>query len=454
MMSLSEAAVCANARLVGADTRFSGVSTDSRSLAQGELFIAIRGEHFDGHDFLDAVRDRGAAGAMVDERYSGPAPLPVLVVDETRRGLGRLGARWREHFTPVVIAVTGSNGKTTTKEILASILRAHAGDEGTLSTRGNLNTDIGVPMTLLGLRETHRYCAVELGMNHPGEIAMLAALAKPTVAVVTNAQREHMEFMQTVEAVAAENASVYDALPADGVALWNADDAQADLFRARAAGHRTLEFALDGPAAVTGTCTLSPLSSQVRVRTPAGEAAAALAAPGLHNVRNAVAASACAYAAGIPIDAITAGLRAFRPYSGRSQVLQLASGATLINDSYNANPDSVRAAIDVLAGTGADTVLVLGDMGEVGEQGPDFHLEVGRYAAERGVKALLALGEQTVHAVAGFGSGARHFATIEEMIKAVRAAARRDTTLLVKGSRFMRMERVVAALTGKAGGGH
>ena len=454
MMSLSEAAVCANARLVGADTRFSGVSTDSRSLAQGELFIAIRGEHFDGHDFLDAARDRGAAGAMVDERYSGPAPLPVLVVDETRRGLGRLGARWREHFTPVVIAVTGSNGKTTTKEILASILRAHAGDEGTLSTRGNLNTDIGVPMTLLGLRETHRYCAVELGMNHPGEIAMLAALAKPTVAVVTNAQREHMEFMQTVEAVAAENASVYDALPADGVALWNADDAQADLFRARAAGHRTLEFALDGPAAVTGTCTLSPLSSQVRVRTPAGEAAAALAAPGLHNVRNAVAASACAYAAGIPIDAITAGLRAFRPYSGRSQVLQLASGATLINDSYNANPDSVRAAIDVLAGTGADTVLVLGDMGEVGEQGPDFHLEVGRYAAERGVKALLALGEQTVHAVAGFGSGARHFATIEEMIKAVRAAARRDTTLLVKGSRFMRMERVVAALTGKAGGGH
>jgi len=454
MMSLSEAAVCANARLVGADTRFSGVSTDSRSLAQGELFIAIRGEHFDGHDFLDAARDRGAAGAMVDERYSGPAPLPVLVVDETRRGLGRLGARWRERFAPVVIAVTGSNGKTTTKEILASILRAHAGDEGTLSTRGNLNTDIGVPMTLLGLRETHRYCAVELGMNHPGEIAMLAALAKPTVAVVTNAQREHMEFMQTVEAVAAENASVYDALPADGVALWNADDAQADLFRARAAGHRTLEFALDGPAAVTGTCTLSPLSSQVRVRTPAGEAAAALAAPGLHNVRNAVAASACAYAAGIPIDAITAGLRAFRPYSGRSQVFQLATGATLINDSYNANPDSVRAAIDVLAGTGADTVLVLGDMGEVGEQGPDFHLEVGRYAAERGVKALLALGEQTVHAVAGFGGGARHFATIEEMIKAVRAAARRDTTLLVKGSRFMRMERVVAALTGKAGGGH
>jgi UDP-N-acetylmuramoyl-tripeptide--D-alanyl-D-alanine ligase len=452
MMHLSEAAVSANARLVGADAHFSGVSTDSRNLSKGNLFVAIRGEHFDGHDFLDAARERGAAGAMVDERYAGAPPLPILVVDETRRGLGRLGERWRERFAPVVIAITGSNGKTTTKEILAAILRAHAGDEGALATRGNLNTDIGVPLTLLGLRESHRYCAVELGMNHPGEIAMLAKLAKPTVAVVTNAQREHMEFMQSVEAVAAENASVFDSLPADGAALWNADDAQAAFFRSRAAGHRPLDFALDSAAAVTGAYSLGPLSSEIRVRTPAGEAAASLAAPGLHNVRNAVAASACAFAAGIPLPAIAAGLRAFRPYVGRSQVFTLASGATLIDDSYNANPDSVRAAIDVLAGAGADTLLVIGDMGEVGDDGPDFHLEVGRYAAERGVGALYALGEQTVHAVAGFGSGARHFATLEELIKAVRATSTRDKTLLVKGSRFMRMERVVAALTGKAGG--
>jgi len=199
---------------------------------------------------------------------------------------------------------------------------------------------------------------------------------------------------------------------------------------------------------------LSPLSSEIRVRTPAGEAAATLAAPGLHNVRNAIAASACAFAAGIPLPAIATGLRNFRPYTGRSQVLALAGGATVINDAYNANPDSVRAAIDVLAGAGSDTLLVLGDMGEVGEQGPDFHLEVGRYAAERGIGALYALGEQTVHAVAGFGTGARHFATIEELIKAVRAGLRRDAKLLVKGSRFMRMERVVAALTGNADGGH
>ena len=454
MMSLREAAVAAKARLLGEDATFSGVSTDSRNLEKGDLFVAIRGEHFDGHDFLEAARGRGAAGAMVDARYVGPAPLPIVVVDETRRGLGRLGSRWRERFKPVVIAITGSNGKTTTKEILASILRAHSGDEGTLATRGNLNTDIGVPLTLLGLRESHRYCAVELGMNHPGEIAELAALAKPTVAIVTNAQREHMEFMQSVEAVAAENASVFDALPSDGIAVWNADDPQAAFFQGRAAGHRSLDFGLDCPAAVTGTYSLGPLSSEIHVRTPSGDAKAPLAAPGLHNVRNAVAASACAFAAGIPAQAIARGLRAFQPYLGRSQVLALPSGATLINDSYNANPDSVRAAIDVLSSAGVNTLLVLGDMGEVGEQGPDFHLEVGRHAAEKGVRALYALGEQTVHAVAGFGEGARHFATMDELIAATRAAAVRDATLLVKGSRIMRMERVVAALTGATGGGH
>jgi UDP-N-acetylmuramoyl-tripeptide--D-alanyl-D-alanine ligase len=454
MMSLSEAAIAAGARLAGADARFSAVSTDSRSLAQEDLFIAIRGERFDGHAFLESARQCGAAGAMVDRDYAGPAPLPLLVVDDTRRGLGRLGARWRERFAPVVIAVAGSNGKTTTKEMLASILRAHASDDAVLATRGNLNTDIGVPLTLLGMRSEHRYCAIELGMNHPGEIAALAALAQPTVALVTNAQREHMEFMHTVEAAAAENASVFDSLPAGGTAVWNADDPQAEFFRSRAAGHRSLDFALEGPAAVTGTYSLTALASEIRVRTPAGEAAAPLAVPGLHNVRNALAASACAFAAGIPPHAIAAGLRAFRPYAGRSQIIALASGAMLINDSYNANPDSVRAAIDILAAAGTDTLLVLGDMGEVGEQGPDFHLEVGRYAAERGVGALYALGEQTAHAVAGFGSGARHFATVEELIKAARSASASGTTLLVKGSRFMRMERVVTALTGRESGGH
>ena len=454
MMSLREAAIATQARQQGVDVRIGGVSTDSRTIGSEELFVAIRGERYDGHEFLAAAKERGAAAAMVDERYSGTAPLPVLIVDQTRHALGRLGGYWRKRFTPVAIAITGSNGKTTTKEMLASILRAHAGEDAVLATRGNLNTDIGVPLTLLRMGDRHRYCAIELGMNHPGEIATLAAIAQPTVALVTNAQREHMEFMHTVEAVAAENASVFAALPAEGTAVVNADDPQRAAFIGAAGKRRIVEFALEARAAVAGSFTLASLSSEIRVRTPAGEASASLAIPGLHNVRNALAAAASAFAAGIPPAAIGEGLNAFRPYAGRTQVKVLASGATLIDDSYNANPDSVRAAIDVLAAAGGATVLVLGDMGEVGDQGPDFHLEVGRYAAQRGIGALCALGEQTAHAVAGFGRGARHFASIAALIEAVRALAVDGTTLLVKGSRFMRMERVVAALAGTRGGAH
>ena len=236
MMSLSEAAAAMGARAVGQDVRFEGVSTDTRTAGSGQLFVAIRGERYDGHEFLEAARARGAAAALVDERYSGAAPLPILVADDTRRALGRLGRHWRLRFAPALIAITGSNGKTTTKEMLAAILRAYAGDAGTLATRGNLNTDIGVPMTLLKMRASHRYCAIELGMNHPGEIAELAEIARPTVALVNNAQREHLEFMQSVDAVAEENASVFEVLPADGVAVLNADDAMAGVFRRKAGG--------------------------------------------------------------------------------------------------------------------------------------------------------------------------------------------------------------------------
>ena len=443
MMSLSEAAIAADARLVGADARLCGVSTDSRSLAKEDLFVAIRGEHFDGHDFLEAARQRGAAGAMVDRHYAGPAPLPLLVVDDTRRGLGRLGARWRERFAPVVIAVAGSNGKTTTKEMLASILRAHASDDQVLATLGNLNTDIGVPLTLLGMRSEHRYCAIELGMNHPGEIAMLAEIARPTVALVNNAQREHLEFMHSVESVAEENASVFDALPADGVAVLNADDAMAGVFRRKAGGRRRVEFGLH-KGDVTGRYALTALESEITLRTPAGEAQALLAIPGLHNVRNALAAAACAHAAGIPVEAIGAGLSAFRPYAGRLQVKRTAAGATLIDDSYNANPDSVRAAIDVLAACPGPTALVLGDMGEVGTQGPEFHAEVGRYAKEKGIDVLLAVGSASKQSVVAFGGNARHFEDVTEIPSGLKGMK----TILVKGSRFMKMERIVAELTG------
>jgi UDP-N-acetylmuramoyl-tripeptide--D-alanyl-D-alanine ligase len=450
MMSLAEAAAAVQGPLSGGDARFRGVSTDSRSLRAGELFVAIRGERYDGHGFLAMVKDRGAVGALVDARYAGPAPLPAITVEDTRRGLGRLGRHWRARFSPVLIGIAGANGKTTTKEMLAAILRAHAGEAGVLATEGNLNTDIGVPLTLLRLREPHRYCAIEVGMNHPGEIEWLAGLAQPTVAVVTNAQREHMEFMKSVEAGAQENAQVLRALPASGVAVVNADDACRAIFLGAAGKRRVVDFALERQATVSGGYALKPLSSDIVLRTPAGEARVELAIPGLHNVRNAIAAAACAHAAGVPAAAIGRGLAAFRPYRGRLQVKRARNGATVIDDSYNANPDSVRAAIDVLAAQAAPTVLVLGDMGEVGEEGPAFHREVGSYARERGIGALYALGAASREAAGAFGAGARHFASPEELLKALPAQA----TILVKGSRFMRMERVVAALTGEPEGAH
>ena len=450
MMSLAEAAAAIQGTLAGPDTRFGGVSTDSRSIGRGELFVAIRGEHHDGHAFLGMAKERGASAALVGRGFAGAAPLPLIAVEDTRKGLGRLGRHWRERFAPVVIAIAGANGKTTTKEMLAAILRAHAGDSAVLATAGNLNTEIGVPLTVLRLRASHRYCAIELGMNHPGEIEWLAAIAQPTIAVVTNAQREHMEFMKSVEASAEENAHALRALPATGIAVVNADDGCRAIFLVAAGARRVVEFGLERQAGVSGGYALKGLSSEISLRTPAGEARATLAIPGLHNVRNALAAAACAHAAGIPAETIGRGLNAFRPYTGRLQVKRTAGGATLIDDSYNANPDSVRAAIDVLAACPAPTVLVLGDMGEVGEHGPEFHREVGAYARSSGIGALYALGEASREAVQAFGAGALHFDSPQTLL----VTLPREATVLVKGSRFMRMERVVAALTGETQGGH
>ena len=447
MMPLSEAAAALGGRASGRDVTFSGVSTDSRTIGKGDLFVALRGERFDGHQFLKSVAPKAAA-AMVDGAYRGEYPLPALVVADTRRSLGDLARYWRARFAPALVAVTGSNGKTTVKEMLAAILREHAGEANVLYTRGNLNNDIGLPLTLLTMRHAHRWCAIELGMNHKGEIAYLAGIARPTVALVNNAQREHLEFMRSVQEVAAENASVYDALQADGVAVINADDPHAGFFRSRAGARRTVEFGLNG-APVSGRYKLERLSSEMRLQTPGGEADARLAIPGLHNVRNALAAAGCAVAVGIPVKTIAAGLTAFRPYTGRLQVKKAASGATVIDDTYNANPDSVRAAIDILAASPAPTALVLGDMGEVGDKGPEFHREVGQYAREKGVSQLLALGEATRHAVEAFGEGARHFDSVEDIVGSLKG-----NTILVKGSRFMKMERVVAALTGTTEGGH
>ena len=452
MMRLAELAAMLAAPLRGADVGFDTVNTDTRNIRSGDLFVALKGERFDAHAFVAEAAKAGAVAALVEHAVA--AAIPQIVVGSTLEALATLGAHWRGRFNIPLIALTGSNGKTTVKEMLASILRAQAGGDSVLATRGNLNNHIGVPLMLLELREAHRYAAIEMGMNHPGEIAQLATIGQPTVALVNNAQREHMEFMASVEAVARENAAVFEALPVDGTAVVNADDAYADYFREAAGAHRIVDFGLERPAAVSGGYVLQNLSSEIRLRTPAGEAALTLAIPGLHNVRNALAACACAHAVGITPAVMREGLENFRPFTGRLQVKRAVNGATVIDDTYNANPDSVRAAIDVLARCAPPTLLVLGDMGEVGDQAAAFHQEIGAYAHSRQVSALCAFGEHAAAAVEAFGAAATKSGSIEELLDAVRAGATPHTTVLVKGSRFMRMERVVQALTGEAGGVH
>lgn len=445
MMTLAAAARDLGARHVGQDAGFTGVSTDTRSLGPGALFVALRGERYDGHDYLAQAKAAGAVGAMIDAAHAGAAPLPVLVVADTRDGLCALATAWRKRFAPTLVGIAGSNGKTTTKEMLAAIMRCAAGEAAVLATTGNLNTDIGVSLTVLRLHAAHRLCAIELGTNHPGEIARVAAVAQATIVVVTNALRDHLEYLGSVAQMAEENADALRALPGDGIAVINADDPHVAVFRQAADARRRVEFALDAPAGVGARCTLRPFSSEIVLRTPEGEVGTTLAIAGRHNVRNALAAAAAAHAAGIGNAAIAEGLAAFRPATRRLQVKSLAGGATLIDDSYNANPDSMRAAIDVLAACPAPTVLVLGDMGELGPDGPAFHREIGGYARACGITRLVAMGEASRETVAAFGVGAEHCASVEAAAEAARSAM----TVLVKGSLFMGMDRVVAALTGQ-----
>lgn len=458
MLSLRAAAtLIPGASVLGDDTvSFDRVSIDSRAVGPGDLFVALKGERFDAHDFLEDVASRHA-NAVMASRSAGDGRLPVLRVADTRAALGALARGWRQRFTLPLVAVTGSNGKTTVKEMLASIFAAHVGEAARLATEGNLNNDIGVPLTLLRLRSAHRLAVVELGMNHPGETQRLAQFAQPTVALVNNAQREHQEFMATVKAVALEHASVIHALPPEGIAVFPADDAHAGIWRAAAADNRNrvMDFALQGAAGqnVNAAVTGRPSDKGLRIDTLQGRLDVALQALGAHNARNALAATAAALAAGVPLAAIGRGLEAFAPVQGRLQVkratLGALAGATVIDDTYNANPDSARAAIDVLAAQPAPRVLVMGDMGEVGDDGPMFHREAGTYARERGIDALYALGEATRDMVVAFGAKARHAAHENELVAALMAANYGPAaTVLVKGSRFMQMERVVEALTG------
>jgi len=469
MLSLIEAAQLMPGAVVRGDghARFERIGTDSRTAGPGDLFVALKGDRFDAHNFLRDVAARGVSAVLASHLPDDWA-LPSLVVQDTRTALGALASGWRRRYAMPLVAVTGSNGKTTVKEMIASIFAQAVGEPARLSTVGNFNNDVGLPLTLLRLSDAHRLAVVELGMNHPGETDVLARIALPTIALINNAQREHQEFMATVEAVALEHASVIHALPADGAAVFPADDVYAGIWRVAATGNRIVDFALEdasrAEAGVSAAVTGSLEGNRLRVRTSVGAFDAALQVLGDHNARNALAATAAAVAANVPLDAIVRGLESFAPVKGRLQVKRAVTGAlagaTVIDDTYNANPDSMRAAIDVLAGCAAPRVLVMGDMGEVGDNGPQFHREVGAYARERGIEALAALGDATWESCAAFdaagsaagasavASQAAHFDDVSTLVEYVlQAGFGPSATVLVKGSRFMRMERVVDALT-------
>ena len=450
MMTLAElTALIPDATLNGdPNLTFSQVSTDTRALPERCLFFALQGERFDAHDFAHEAVARGAVALVVNRPMV--LPIPQVIVPDTRLALGWAAAGWRQRFTLPLITVSGSNGKTTVTQMLAAILAAAHRESGRLATKGNLNNDIGVPLTLFRLNGQHRAAVIELGMNHPGEIDYLAQLTQPTVALVNNAQREHQEFMGTVEATAHENGASIAALPADGVAVFPADDACAPIWRTLAGSRAIMDFGFTRMAAIQARRSPASTGMLLHLKTPSGTTDIPLQLVGAHNAHNAAAAAAAALAAGIPLSAVERGLSGFSPVAGRGVIRQTPTGATAIDDTYNANPDSVRAAIDLLAGLASPRILVLGDMGEVGQQGPEFHTEIGDYAREKDLDAVLALGDLCHHTIAAFnrdGSAqGRHFSDIDALISAAKTATLSGGNLLIKGSRFMRMERVVQAL--------
>ena len=462
MMTLQQAAQwLTDAQAVGdVSVTVQRVHTDTRTLLPGDLFVALKGERFDGNDYLIEAKAKGAVAALFQGDAAcaalNHAALPGLVVADSKRALGELATGWRQQYKLPLMAVTGSNGKTTVTQMIASILNAFK-PQAMLATQGNFNNDIGVPLTLLRLNAQHEVAVLELGMNHPGEIKILADMARPTVALVNNAQREHLEFMANTQAVAQENGAAIEALGTNGVAVFPADDAFSLLWLEMTGARAHMSFAikhqeaddLQGADVYCAPPVWTGEAWAVRVRTPVGTLGYRLHVAGLHNVKNSLAAVACTLAAGVPLAYIARGLEAFEPVKGRSRALSVALHShtlTLVDDSYNANPDSVRAAIDVLAGLPGPRLLVLGDMGEVGNEGAKFHAEVVAYAQACGIETLYGLGEQMALAIQSVRAG-QHFADIDALNAAVRASLPDLASVLVKGSRFMKMERVVQTIS-------
>lgn len=450
MMRLSQITAVLGATLQGADVSFAQVNTDSRKIQANDLFVALRGENFDGAAYVTGALQGGAVAALMN-RTSYDAKLhgqlsSLLLVDDTRIALGRLASYWRSRFAIPLVAITGSNGKTTVKEMLAAILRRAAGSEAAvLATKGNYNNDIGMPLTLLQLNAQHRYAVIEMGMNHFGEIDYLTRLALPQVALVNNASGAHLQGLGSIAGVAKAKGEIFAGLDAQGIAVINADDAHASLWRELAGRHKVLDFSLDGAAAVSGKTQARPYGSLVQAATPHGPLQFELQVPGMHNARNALAAASAAIALNIPLTVIAAALAEFGGVAGRLQRKQGLHGATLIDDTYNANPASMKAALQVLAQAQGKRIFVLGDMGELGADALAMHRDLGDAARAAGIEQLYALGEMSAVAVQAFGAGARHFGDVDALNVALQQELDAQTTVLVKGSRFMKMERVVQA---------
>lgn len=445
MMHLSEAAIALNAKRVGADVQFDSVGSDSRNVKAGQLFVALKGENFDGNTFADEAIKKGAAAVMVSD--SAVEVEPALLVQDTRLALGELAKYWRSKFDAPVVAITGSNGKTTTKEMLAAILSVAArGSDKVHATYGNLNNDIGVPLTLLKMHASHKYAVVEMGMNHLGEIDYLTHIAKPNVAVINNVGSAHIGELGSRANIALAKGEIFSGLQADGVAVINADSEYAADWLALNTNRKVVTFGLSQQADVTANYQELQGVSLMNLDTPNGRVEFKLKVQGAHNISNALAASTAAFALGVSNADIAQGLENFSGVYGRLELKAACHGALLIDDTYNANPDSMRAAIDVLAKYAGEKILVLGDMGELGSEANNMHAEIGAYAKAAGLTTLYCLGKLSIEMVKSFGVGAQHFSSPEEIAEAVLPQLTSSTTVLVKGSRFMQMERVVNLL--------
>jgi UDP-N-acetylmuramoyl-tripeptide--D-alanyl-D-alanine ligase len=439
---LSEVAPTLGAVISGQDVKLTGCSTDTRQIKPGAIYVALSGSRFDGHDFVMEAQKKGAGAVIVEKPVT--CDLPTLRVTDTRKALGDLARFWRQRFDLPMVAITGSNGKTTTKEMLRAIF---AQKGSVLANQGNFNNDIGVPLTLFNLQAAHRYAVIEMGANHAGEIGYLTQIAQPSVATITQCAPAHLEGFGSIKGVALAKGEIFSNLKSDGVAVINNDDEYANLWQQLAAPHQTSTFALDNRADVMATeLRLNESGSDFTLQSKSGDIAIHLPLAGRHNVMNALAASVCALACGCTLDAIQQGLQNLQPVKGRLQRRAGINGISLIDDTYNANPASLNAALAVLSNNTSPYWLVLGDMNELGTESAEFHRQAGERAREFGVERLWAIGDMSRYAVESFGEGAKHFVHHNELIQSLRAQLPSRATVLIKGSRGMQMEKVVSAL--------